>query len=210
MSAELYFLQDSRGTVGNSLMWWAGDGNGYSSDLSKADLYTRDEAIAKHRSRPSDVPWPQHYVTARQRIVVDMQYLDRAEAVCMPDSLYYLQHGNNYDGNDLLWRTCDGAIDADLSLAKLYTYDEAIAYLAAHRCDTAWPMRYIDTKVRPALSRQHADILVALAGAGIELVKPRREQPQRYRCRCHGCGCFLSASQYYAEPCPKCRTENRP
>ena len=76
-----FYLQDSRSYVGNDVLWWAKNGNGYTTDLDKAHVYTKDEAQRMHKSRPSDIPWPKEYIDARTRPAVDMQYIDRQEAL---------------------------------------------------------------------------------------------------------------------------------
>lgn len=78
---ELYYLQDSRSYVGNDMLFWAVDGKGYTTDLRKAQVYTKDEAVAQHRSRETDIPWPKEYIDARTRPAVDMQHVKRADAL---------------------------------------------------------------------------------------------------------------------------------
>ena len=81
MSDQLFYLQDSRSYVGNDVMWWAHEGKGYTTDLSKAQTYSKDEAQRMHNSRPSDVPWPKDYIDQKTRPAVDMQYIKRDEAL---------------------------------------------------------------------------------------------------------------------------------
>ena len=78
---ELYYLQDSRTYVGNDVLWWAKDGKGYTTDLSKAHVYTKEDAVSHHNSRETDIPWPKDYIDARTRPAVDMQYIRRDEAL---------------------------------------------------------------------------------------------------------------------------------
>lgn len=78
---QLFYLQDSRSYVGNNVLWWAKGGNGYTTDLSKAQLYTKEEAVAQHEMRETDIPWPAEYIYAKSRPAVDMQYIKRAEAL---------------------------------------------------------------------------------------------------------------------------------
>lgn len=85
MSTTHYYLQDSRDYVGNDVLWWAKDGKGYTTDLSKAHVYTKDEAVAQNKCRPSDIPWPCEYIDARTRPAVDMQYIKRDEALASTD-----------------------------------------------------------------------------------------------------------------------------
>lgn len=82
LDEPLFYVQDSRSYVGNDVLWWASGGNGYTSDLSKAQTYTLGQAQAMHDSRHSDIPWPKAYVDAKTRPAVDMQYIRRNEALC--------------------------------------------------------------------------------------------------------------------------------
>lgn len=78
---DLYYLQDSRSYVGNDVLWWCPEGAGYTTDLRKAGVYTKEEAQAKHNFRSTDIPWPKAYIDARTRPAVDMQYIKRDEAL---------------------------------------------------------------------------------------------------------------------------------
>lgn len=78
---EEFYLQDSRGYVGNDVLWWAKDGKGYTTDLSKAHIYTKEKAVAQHNMRETDIPWPKDYIDAKTRPAVDMQYIKRDEAL---------------------------------------------------------------------------------------------------------------------------------
>jgi hypothetical protein len=74
---DLFYLQDSRTYVGNDVMWWALNGNGYTTDLRKAHVYTKEQAQAKHNARETDIPWPKEYIDERWRPAVDCQYIKR-------------------------------------------------------------------------------------------------------------------------------------
>lgn len=76
MSA-LFYVQDSRGCVGNDVLWWRAGGKGYTTDLSEAGLYPKAEAQSMHNNRTTDIPWPKDYVEARTRPAVDVQFLNR-------------------------------------------------------------------------------------------------------------------------------------
>jgi hypothetical protein len=79
--SDLFYLQDSRSYVGNDMLFWAKDGNGYTTDLRLAEVFTKEDAITRHRSRETDIPWPKEYIDARTRPAVDMQYVKRNEAL---------------------------------------------------------------------------------------------------------------------------------
>jgi len=73
LDAGMYLLQDTRSYVGNCVVWWAKDGNGYTTDVAKAHRYTFDEAMRQHRSRDTDLPWPCDEVLPLARGHVDVQ-----------------------------------------------------------------------------------------------------------------------------------------
>jgi hypothetical protein len=79
---EMYYIQDNRGYVGNSVLWWGYDGNGYTTELNKAQKYSREEVI-KHfvDGRHSDVIWRASHVETKIRTHVDMQYLELENSI---------------------------------------------------------------------------------------------------------------------------------
>lgn len=80
MPADEFYLQDSRNYVGNDMMFWA-KGGGYTTDMRKAQVYTKAVAVRLHQMRETDIPWPKEYIDARTRPAVDMQYVKRADAL---------------------------------------------------------------------------------------------------------------------------------
>lgn len=76
-----FYLQDKRQYVGNDLLFWAKDGNGYTTDLRKAEVYTKEEAFKQNRMRETDIPWPKKYIDAKVRPAVDHQHVDIKEAL---------------------------------------------------------------------------------------------------------------------------------
>ncbi len=78
---ELYYLQDSRTYVGNDVLWWGEGGCGYTTDLRKAEVYTKERAVRLHNMRETDIPWPKDYIDSRTRPAVDMQYINIKEAL---------------------------------------------------------------------------------------------------------------------------------
>lgn len=76
-----YYLQDSRGYVGNDMLFWAKNGQGYTTDLRKAQVYTKDEAVRQHQCRETDIPWPKEYIDSKTRPAVDVQYVSISEAL---------------------------------------------------------------------------------------------------------------------------------
>lgn len=79
--ADQYYLQDSTTYVGNDILWWKKNRCGYTSDLSQAHVFTKSEAQRQHNMRETDIPWPKAYIDQRARPAIDMQYLNRNEAL---------------------------------------------------------------------------------------------------------------------------------
>lgn len=201
----MFYLQDSRGYVGNNVSWWAKGGNSYTTNLSNASLYTLEDAQRQHNSRGTDIPWPCDYVDTRTRLVVDMQYLSQAESgpVVGP---FYVQDRSKFDGNDAYWLTNErGGASADLAKAMVFSHQGEVTKYGDL---VPWPVEYVKTKVRPSVDRQCLKRDEALVGSGIVLAKLGK--PEVERIKCHQCGRFLSEAQLWSGECPKCGADNRP
>jgi len=86
----LFYLQDKRSYVGNDMLFWAESG-GYTTDLRKSEVMTKEEAFAQNRCRSTDIPWPKEYIDARARPAVDMQYVNIREALQDVDGELYVE-----------------------------------------------------------------------------------------------------------------------
>lgn len=73
---KFYYVQDRRSYVGNAVLWWAKNGNGYVTDLSKAHKYSYVEII-KFNPRGTDIIWESEHVEKAIKQYVDMQYFDK-------------------------------------------------------------------------------------------------------------------------------------
>lgn len=72
-----YYIQDSIQYVGNCVVFWAKNSNGYVTDISKAGLYSEEEAIAICKNRDTDIMWSENYIKDRLQLTCDSQYIDR-------------------------------------------------------------------------------------------------------------------------------------
>jgi len=207
-----YYLQDSRGNVGENLMFWAPAGAGYTSNIDNAALFSEEAAFTQHESRHCDVPWPAEYVRARVRPVVDMQYISHAEAMAMHtnESEFYLQRPGQWEGNDIIFVPSAGKKGtSDLRKARIVTQDELARDPDLQYLGVVWPRAYLDAKSRLAADATRCSIDEALAPTGRVLVPVPKPKPERFRC--HGCGVFVSIGNYYScAGCPRCGADNRP
>jgi cell division ATPase FtsA len=76
---EMYYIQDTRSYCGNSVMWWAVDGHGYTSDIAKAWKVSKHYAERMIRSRDTDKAWPVSEVNKHIRQHIDHQDLRDVE-----------------------------------------------------------------------------------------------------------------------------------
>lgn len=79
MSEELYYLQDARNYVGNSMLWWRAEGAGYTSNIDEAGTFSRERAYGQHAERHTDRPWRKDYIDARIKRHVDHQNCARSD-----------------------------------------------------------------------------------------------------------------------------------
>lgn len=93
MSEKQYYLQDKRQYVGNDMLFWCKD-SGYTTDVSKAAVFSYADAYAQHGSRRTDVPWPKEYIDSKIRPVVDVQNVNHDVATYELTSIHktLLQH----------------------------------------------------------------------------------------------------------------------
>lgn len=78
---EWFYLQDTRSIVGNCMVWWAKDCNGYTTKISDAHVFTKEEAYKRSCDRPTDLYWPKEYIDARLSRHVDAQACVWGEAI---------------------------------------------------------------------------------------------------------------------------------
>ncbi len=69
----LYYVQCS--TVGNCVLWWARKGNGYTTDLNNAQIFTKKE-ILENNWRTTDLIWRADHITKNISSMVDHQNLN--------------------------------------------------------------------------------------------------------------------------------------
>ena len=76
--SDLFYLQDSRASLGSQAMFWALNGCGYTSNVSKAQSYTKEQAQSQHNGRLTDVPLMCSLVNELTELGVDCQRLPEA------------------------------------------------------------------------------------------------------------------------------------
>lgn len=67
---ESFYVQDTRNYVGNSILWWRHEGQGYTTDLAEAMIVDKNWV-----GRPTDKLWEINSIDAIATKQVDMQKL---------------------------------------------------------------------------------------------------------------------------------------
>ena len=65
-----FYVQDKRQYVGNCILWWRENGNGYTTNIDEAGVFTEKNLPIK---RETDVAWPKDYIDEHLRQTVDVQ-----------------------------------------------------------------------------------------------------------------------------------------
>lgn len=77
-AGKIYFIR-TEGYIGNSIIWWAEDWKGYTSDLRKAGKYTKEEAEEICLARDSEKAYLVETImnkTDGHKLIFDAQYID--------------------------------------------------------------------------------------------------------------------------------------
>lgn len=194
--SDIFFLQDSRGLVGENMMFW-GNGGGYTSDLRQAEPFTKENAVAQNQCRETDIPWPADYLQARFYATVDMQHLRHVDRNSR-DVAFYRQLPGQYIGNDIVWEAQSG-VSTDLLQARVFGSMLPGAIM--------WPVEEMQKIARPVVRACDVSIKDALAGTGVVLHKPKRIPREVFNC--YQCGRFIGEDKRYFD-CPNCGGDNRP
>ncbi|MCW3171395.1 hypothetical protein [Shewanella subflava] len=193
--SQLFYLRDSRSNVGDTCMFWAKNGLGYTSDLNKAHVYTKEEAQRYFDSRETDIPYSKDQIDQLATVRVDHQYLPTT-------SLPFIEHDTDcvihivgdYNGNDIYWLT-DAYHSVEYSDALVLPQAEALkkaVHLAKYNVETViYPKSVIDHIARRTFQVSNVNKRKMVTGAGIKNNHPRkRNRPTTGRTRgnCPDCG----------------------
>jgi hypothetical protein len=191
--SQLFYLRDSRSDVGNSCMFWAKDGAGYTTNLDKAHVYTLEEAQRHFNSRHTDVPLAKELVDELARVRVDHQCLKDDSSHKSAVAECVIRMGTRTDGNDVFWVTMLGH-SANYHKASLFTYQEATEAINQMDGDSLRAEIYlrsdIDAIARRTFQASNINERKMITAAGIR--KPKRPRTRRTtgktRGNCPDCG----------------------
>ncbi|MBE4617335.1 hypothetical protein [Vibrio navarrensis] len=185
----------TNGFVGSSVMFWAIDGLGYTSNIDLAEIYTREQVqrdVDNDWLRDKDeFPLCAESVNALSQWRVDCQYVKKTyPEFTDPNNEYVLVKKGLWDGNDLAFLT-GSEWDFDYSKAKSFSAFDVEAYIEQDQPSFVIVPRYhTDEIARRTFQKQNINRRKMISGAGIIGLrqKKQRKTTGKTRFNCLICG----------------------
>lgn len=76
---DKFYIQNTRGYVGNSMLWWKHDNCGYVCDIREAKVFTKIEAEKLCKRGVYLKVWPKEFIDARISHHIDIQDMSVVE-----------------------------------------------------------------------------------------------------------------------------------
>lgn len=188
MLSNRFYLACLRDNVGSNVAFHNKDGRGYSTDVAKAHVYTREEAQAAwNRGREFDLPVCADRADAAAQWRVDCQVIPAVSPLPKNGQRYVGYKKGRWDGNDVFWHKKSGVPTTDFSEATVFS-DLSVDP------DLVWvPLDVADKAKRRVLSIERLDRRKMVQAAGLvtpEHIKryKRRKDSGKARFNCPGCG----------------------
>ena len=181
-----FYLRDTRTNVGSTCIFWALNGNGYTSNLDKAHVYTLEEAQSHFNDRHADVPLSKALVDELATVRVDHQYLDDSMAGLKEGCDQYVIHCciGDFDGNDVYWKAQKGSIVC-LSDALILTAEE-VRHALWNDEVAFYPLEYVKSISRRTFQARNVNERRMITVAGTRKPKRRRKRPTTGPVQCAG------------------------
>lgn len=122
MCKNRFYMMCLRETVGNNASFHCHNGNGYSSDIDRAHVYTLEEAQkAWNCGRDIDQPVCADSVDAMAVWHVDCQYIPTESLIESDCTAYVAYKKGSWNGNDVYWLQHGGLPTDDFSKATIFS-----------------------------------------------------------------------------------------
>lgn len=79
MNDERFYIQHTECFAGDYILWWGPDNNGYTYDLDRAGLYSKQDASQIVAMRRRERAWPESLARNAANTVVSIERLRRLE-----------------------------------------------------------------------------------------------------------------------------------
>lgn len=205
---DQFYLRSRHGDCGNSVMFHALNGRGYTTDLAKAHVFTREEATKEWGFEEKSVPLSKPHVDDLAETRVDMQYIESIphDEISMDcDKSYFICLSGKYDGNDLFFLskpahqkrwTNDFTKAMTLPGGALVRNQLEVAGMFGNSDFHVLECEHTKSICRQTFQRQNVNLRKMTTCAGIKKPKWKRYKVQRYNC--NKCGRFISEEHFYA------------
>lgn len=186
MENQEYFLTSRHGNLGSTVVFHNKNEQGYGTDLSKLNTYSKEEAQKHHdnygrSSLPILVTKAMNKCTRR----VDMQYLDVAEgAPRSAVTLCAVSVAGDYDGNDIRFIKKGGGYTFNLDDAELC---QLSMLKGLGDKSVIWSFQYLNTKHRLTLQVKNINTRSMCRGVKLERIKKYSDSGLN-RWNCPACG----------------------
>ncbi len=187
---DRFYFACMRDNVGSNVSFHCKDGKGYSTGISRAHVYTREEAQqAWDRGREFEVPLSADHVDAVAVLHVDHQYVSSEPEISPECDEYVAFKSGVFDGNNLLFAYRFG-FTHDYRDVSVFNRLEAQGGMNSL---VFIPKAEADRAVRPTLPLRRVNRRTMTQGAGLKQPKriareKRRVDSGKTRWNCPVCG----------------------
>ncbi len=189
---DRFYFACMRDNVGSNVSFHCKDGKGYSTDISRAHVYTREEAQqAWEFGREFEVPLSADHVDAVAVLHVDHQYVAGESEISAECDKYVAYEKGVWNGNDLRFFTSLRP-SFDYSQARVFTLEEVTGL--DHDEDVIFiPKAEADKVARATLFTGDVNRRTMTQGAGLKQPRritniKRRVDSGKTRVNCPVCG----------------------
>ncbi|EKO3657427.1 hypothetical protein M3906_000237 [Vibrio metschnikovii] len=185
----------TNGSVGSTVLFWAIDGHGYTTNIDQAEIYTREQAqrdVDNHWLRDKDeFPLCAESVNALAQWRVDCQYIEKTyPEFTDPNDEYVSVKRNFWDSNDLAFGT-GMDWDFDYSKAKSFSSADIDPYIESGNQNMYFvPRFHADEIARRTFQKQNINRRKMITAAGIVGLRKKRKRQSagKTRFNCISCG----------------------
>lgn len=207
---DRFYLACFRDNVGANVAFHCKNGRGYSTDIDKAQVYTRSQAQqAWEGAREYDQPLSADHIDAMSVWKVDMQYIPSETILDSGVKKWVGFQRGRYNGNDVFWLSnklpvVDFLKAQIFSLEDVQLADEDIVYVPFDLANSVKRRTFDNCKIsRP----------IMIQGAGLKTPdsvkrERRRKNNPKTKMRCESCGKFnWQLNPYEFEGCSSSNCE---
>lgn len=185
-----FYLACFRDNVGSNMGFYAANGIGYTTNIDRAQVYTREEAQNVWASaRGYDQPISADHVDAAAIYKVDSQHIPAQPSIPDGVELFAAFAKSKWDGNDVFWLSPIG-VTADFSDASQLTRNQLVK---VSNDFVIIPYAVADSQKRRTFAHELFNPRTMVQGAGLVLPdhikrERRAKDSAKTRWNCPACG----------------------